>query len=59
MIQHKELKKEYIIDAARRHIRSFEPGTLIGSELNLACALQDLDGDIWKPWTVPGETEYE
>ncbi len=48
-----------MIEAIRRHIRSFEPGTLVGSELNVACELEKLDGDVWKPWTVPGEVEIE
>ncbi len=48
-----------ILASARRHIASFEPGTLVGSELNLACCLRGLDGDKWQPWTVPGEYEDE
>lgn len=45
-------KIESVLEAARRHIRSFEPGTLEGSELNLALQLLALDGDIWLPWSV-------
>lgn len=52
-------RAEKVIKASRRHIRSFEPGTLVGSELNLACELRDLEGDIWQPWCVPGELEYD
>jgi hypothetical protein len=34
---------------------SFPLGTLLGSELNLACHLRDLDGDASEPSCVPGE----
>jgi hypothetical protein len=46
-----------LIESIRRHIRSFDPGTLIGSELNVALHLRDLDGEVWEPWCVPGEPE--
>ena len=45
------------IEAVRRHIASYEAGTLVGSELNLACALRDIDGEKWEPWCVPGSGE--
>jgi hypothetical protein len=48
-----------LIEAVRRHIRSFEPGTLVGSELNVALHLRDLDGAIWEPWCAPGELADE
>jgi hypothetical protein len=50
-----------VIEAARRHIRSYEPGTLVGSELNLAHALAEFDGEEedWSAWLVPGELEIE
>jgi hypothetical protein len=47
------------IDAARRHIASFEPGTLVGSELNLAMHLHAIDGDVWAAWIVPGSVEAD
>lgn len=40
------------VEAVRRHIRSLKPGTLIGSELNLALHLRAIDGDVWEPWCV-------
>lgn len=43
-----------LLEAIRRHIRSYTPGTLIGSELNVAHHLRELDGEIWEPWCVPG-----
>lgn len=46
---------EPLLEAMRRHIRSYEPGTLVGSELNVAHHLRDLDGDVWAPWCVPGD----
>src|SRR5262249_44635958 len=48
-----------LLEAIRRHIRSFEPGTLVGSGLNVAHELHAVDGDVWKPWTVPGEMIVE
>jgi len=49
----------WFIEAVRRHIASFEPGTLIGSELNVARHLKELDGDQWEPWCVPGEVVFD
>lgn len=51
--------EDKVIEAARRHVASFEPGTLYGSELALALALRDLDGDKWDEWCEPGEPELE
>lgn len=48
---------EPLLQAMRRHIRSYEPGTLVGSELSVAIHLRDLDGEIWEPWCVPGSIE--
>lgn len=50
---------EPLLEAMRRHIRSYEPGTLVGSELNVALHLRDLDGEIWEPWCVPGAPTEE
>ena len=47
------------IEAVRRHIASFEPGTLVGSELNVAIQLFYLDGEQWEPWCVPGEVVFD
>ena len=41
---------EEFVEAVRRHIRSFEPGYLMGSELNIAHHLRELDGEVWVPW---------
>jgi hypothetical protein len=54
-----ELKISALIEAIRRHIRSYEPGTLCGSELNVALHLRELDGKIWDDWCVPGTPEVE
>ena len=49
-----------LLESVRRHIASFEPGTLAGSELNLAHILAEIDGNnIWNAWLVPGELELE
>lgn len=54
-------KIEELLEAVRRHIRSFEPGTLMGSELNVAHHLAEIDGEErWKDYlAVPDESLYE